>query len=56
MSAGDVEDNPSLGIVSREEELLQKDDEILMSHMQKLVSMSENKELACLNIQVKTMG
>lgn len=49
VSVGDEEDNPSLGIVSREEEILQKEDKTVMSHMQKLVSMSDNKELACLN-------
>jgi len=49
VSAGDVEDSPSLEIVSREEELLQKEDETVISHMQRFVSMSNNKELASLN-------
>ena len=56
VSAGDEEDSPSLVIVSREEELLQKEDKTVMSHMQKLVSVSDNKELACLNSQERTVG
>ena len=40
----------------REEELLQKGNETVMSHMQRLVSMGDKKELACLNSQERTVG
>jgi len=50
----DIEDNPSLGIVSREEELLRVEDETVMSHKQRLVTICDKRELACLNNQEKT--
>jgi len=34
--------------------LLEKGNETVMSHMQRLVTMSDKKELACLNSQEKT--
>ena len=49
------EDIPSLGIVL-EEELLQKEDETIMSHKQRLVTIGDKEELACLYSQEKTVG
>ena len=39
----------------REEELLQKENEIVMSHKQRLVTMGDKKDLACLYSQEKTV-
>ena len=50
-----AEDNPSLGVVLEEEELLQNEDEQLnedetaMSHMQEIVATNSKEELACSN-------
>lgn len=48
VSIGDVEDRPSFGIVLEGGEQLQKEDETVMSHMQRLVTMGDKKKLACL--------
>ena len=53
---GDTEDSPLLGIVLEEEDLLQKEGETVMSHKQRLVTMGDKKELACLYSQERTMG
>ena len=52
----DTEDSPSLGFVLEGGKLLQVVDETVMSHMQKLVTMGNKKELACLDSQEKTGG
>ena len=52
---GKAEDNPSLGVVLEEEELLQNEDEQLsedetaMSHMQEIVAIDSKEEVACSN-------
>ena len=51
---GDVEDSPSFGIVLEGGEQLQVEDETVMSHMQKFVTIGDKKELACLYSQEKT--
>ena len=52
----DVEDSPSFGIVLEEEELLQVQDETVMSHKHRLVTMGDKEELACLYGQENTGG
>ena len=54
MLAGTTEDNPSLGVVLNEDEQL-KEDEIVMSHVQKFVVVGGREEFACLNSQEKTV-
>ena len=46
---GVAEDNPSLGVVLKE-------DATIVSHMQKLVTVDDREELTCLNSQEKTIG
>ena len=60
---GVVEDNPSLGFVLNEDELLQKKENInskegetIMSHMKELVIIDDKEELACLIGQEKNVG
>ena len=53
---GDAEDSPSFGNVLEEGELLQVEDETIMSHMQRLVTMGDKKEFACLYSREKTVG
>ena len=59
---GMTEDIPPLGFVLKEEELLQnedeqlKEDETVMSHVQKFVVVGGREELACLRGQEKLVG
>ena len=53
---GDVEDSPLFEIVLEEEELLQVEDETIMSPMQKLITVGDKKELVYLYSQEKIGG
>lgn len=53
---GKKEDSPSFGIVLEGGEQLQKEDETIMSHKQRLVTMGDKRELAFLYSQKKIGG